>query len=425
MKPNLRHIWGTVTSKGNGCYRFLSTSIALAIVACCFPAGIAFPEQTPKEARVTVVVHDVKLLPENKDPRTAEVNETVTEDTAVRTGDLSRSELAFLDLTITRLGSNTIFSFNKAGRSVQLNSGSILLRVPKNSGGANLKTDACSVAISGTVLILEANPDGTNRLAVLNGEAKMSLNQYPDESEVARGGQMLDVPSGATKMPKPKKIDVKKLVNQHPLLANFPPLPNEDDLYGGGGAEKKTSVGNKTPQDPVVYNPPPPPGSSAPTGSAPTGPIGPAGPVLIPTGPPYTGDHDDHPSHDGDGKTKNPKYPKDPKNADNPPKDGGDGDKPPKGGGGKKKKKMPPSGGSNVNNDGIALPNGGGGGKVYKGRLPAGKAVGGGNANVNADANSNLGKAAVGNKLIGQPVNANANAAKPTPTPRRKHKRQH
>src|SRR5689334_22997045 len=98
----------------------------------------AADEAQKKEARVTVVVHDVKLLEENKEPRPVAVDEKVTEDTSVRTGDASRSELTFLDLTIQRMGSNTIFSFNKAGRSVKLNSGSILLRVPKNSGGATI-----------------------------------------------------------------------------------------------------------------------------------------------------------------------------------------------------------------------------------------------------------------------------------------------
>ena len=63
------------------------------------------------------------------------VNDKVREDTSVRTGGESRSELTFADLTIARLGADTIFSFNKAGRDDQLDGGSVLLRVPKNSGG--------------------------------------------------------------------------------------------------------------------------------------------------------------------------------------------------------------------------------------------------------------------------------------------------
>src|ERR1700716_4324610 len=48
-----------------------------------------------KEARVTAVVKDVKLLPGQAEPKPAAVNDTVKSDTAVRTGVDSRSELTF------------------------------------------------------------------------------------------------------------------------------------------------------------------------------------------------------------------------------------------------------------------------------------------------------------------------------------------
>ncbi len=84
------------------------------------------------------------------------MNDRVAEDTGVRTGGESRSELTFADLTITRLGANTIFSFNKAGRNAQVDSGSILLRVPKESGGGRIRTNAVTVAVTGTTVIVES-----------------------------------------------------------------------------------------------------------------------------------------------------------------------------------------------------------------------------------------------------------------------------
>ena len=84
------------------------------------------------------------------------VNDRVADDTGVRTGGESRSELTFADLTITRLGANTIFSFNKAGRNVQVDNGSILLRVPKDSGGGRIRTSAVTVAVTGTTVIMES-----------------------------------------------------------------------------------------------------------------------------------------------------------------------------------------------------------------------------------------------------------------------------
>ena len=71
-----------------------------------------------KEARVTQVVKDVKVVAAQAAPRPATLSDTIRGDTAVRTGVESRAELTFSDLTIARLGANTIFSFNEGTRTV-------------------------------------------------------------------------------------------------------------------------------------------------------------------------------------------------------------------------------------------------------------------------------------------------------------------
>lgn len=67
-------------------------------------------------ARVTQIVRDVKLMLPAHEPRAAAMNDRVAEGEAIRTGNLSRSELTFADLSIIRLGANTIFSFNRGQR---------------------------------------------------------------------------------------------------------------------------------------------------------------------------------------------------------------------------------------------------------------------------------------------------------------------
>jgi hypothetical protein len=64
-----------------------------------------------QQARVSQVIQDVRLLEAQGAPRPAVVNAKVTQGMGVRTGMESRAELTFTDLTITRLGANTIFSF--------------------------------------------------------------------------------------------------------------------------------------------------------------------------------------------------------------------------------------------------------------------------------------------------------------------------
>lgn len=199
--------------------------LAASVLAVCPLTGAAASKQ---EARVTQIVRDVKLLPSETEARPAAVNDQVREGIAVRTGDKSRSELTFVDLTISRLGANTIYSFNRAGRSVDLESGSILMRVPKNSGGGNVKTDVVSVAITGTTLILETTRAGRSKLIVLEGSSRMSLVKVRGQSRDVAAGQMLDVPAGATTLPMPVNIDLNQVMKTHPLITGFPPLPSRD-----------------------------------------------------------------------------------------------------------------------------------------------------------------------------------------------------
>lgn len=209
---------------------FLASCIPAAVFLVAGDVGAA-SDPSQKEARVTRIIRDVKLLPSKSTARAAVVNDKVSEGTAVRTGDESRSELTFVDLTITRLGANSIFNFNKAGRSVELGNGSMLLRVPKDSGGARISTSAVTVGVTGTTVILESTRVGRNKLIVLEGGARLSLNKHPGESANVRGGQMIDVPGGATKLPPVVNIDVDDVMKKHPLITNFAPLPSRDLIY--------------------------------------------------------------------------------------------------------------------------------------------------------------------------------------------------
>jgi FecR protein len=102
-----------------------------------------------KEAKVTQVIQDVRVIPSNASARPAAVNDDVRHGTAVQTGVQSRSELTFKDQTITRLGEKTIFSVGEGPRTIDLGSGQFLLCVPKKAGGAKVKAGAVTAAITG------------------------------------------------------------------------------------------------------------------------------------------------------------------------------------------------------------------------------------------------------------------------------------
>jgi hypothetical protein len=126
--------------------RFLLTVVA--VVFAGWLPGVVRADQL-KEAQVTQIIQDVRLLPSNASPRPAVIRDNVREGTAVQTGVQSRSELTFKDQTITRLGEKTIFSVGKGARTIDVGSGQFLLYVPKNSSGAKVKMGAVTAAITG------------------------------------------------------------------------------------------------------------------------------------------------------------------------------------------------------------------------------------------------------------------------------------
>jgi len=266
------------------------TVFCFLVMAGMAASNLAQSPTPGPEGRITTIFHDVQLLPAQADPRPAAINDKVDEGTALRTGGDSRSELTFTDLTITRLGENTVFSFNRAGRSVRLDSGSILLYARKNSGAAEISTKAVSVGITGTTVIFESKPDSYDRLIVLEGDARFSLNNYPDQSTEVRAGYLLNVKVGSKKLPKPGRVDLRRILKTHPLLKNFPPLPSLDLILAVAQGRNP-----KLPPPPQ----PPPTGGQGPQGGPPPAyvpnPIGPLpgpptaypGPIPTPTPTPY------------------------------------------------------------------------------------------------------------------------------------------
>jgi hypothetical protein len=85
-----------------------------------------------------------------------------------------------------------------------------------------------TVAVTGTTVIFESTRAGKSKLIVLEGGARASLVKHSGQSQYVRAGQMLDVPAGATTLPLPTNIDLNQVMNSHPLITDFPPLPSRD-----------------------------------------------------------------------------------------------------------------------------------------------------------------------------------------------------
>ncbi len=328
-----------------------------AIRACalislgCFAAGSINAEPL-KKAKVTQVINDVNLLPEQAAPKHATVNDEVHDGTAVRTGTESRSELTFTDQTIARLGANTIFNFNEGTRSMDLGGGAMLLRVPKNAGGAKISTAAVTAAITGTTVMMQYDPKGFAKFIVLEGTACLSLKSSPNNCVSVKAGQLLAVKVNPppTSLPAPIDVDLSRLIDTSALLSNdFGPLPSLDliaksvaqqeqikseasaaegntrssssEILLAALSEMTTAIDQRTavedlssPTPTPANTPTPPPSSPTPPPNTPTPPpTTPTPPPNTPTPPPTT------PTPPPNTPTPPPTTPTPPPNTPTPP----------------------------------------------------------------------------------------------------------
>lgn len=180
-----------------------------------------------RAARVTQIMKDVRLLPGQAAPRAAVLNDDVNAGTAVRTGSDSRTELTFADLTITRLGADTIFSFNEGSREFTLNSGAMLVQVPRNEAEVKITTAAVTAAITGGTALLECNKGLPTKLLVMEGTGRFYPKGHPERAVIVRGGEMvmMTVDGHITSVTEFNAALVYKTAK---LITSFPALANAD-----------------------------------------------------------------------------------------------------------------------------------------------------------------------------------------------------
>ena len=230
--------------------KILTAPAALACLIFALPVG-SFGKTELTEARVTRIIREVLLLPEQAAPHPAALQDAVRGGTAIRTGADSRTELTFRDQTLARLGANTVFSFSGGTRALDLGGGAMLLHVPKGAGGAKISTAAVTAAITGTTVLIEYHPphqpagahprkdfsspnrgDRKNDLSsnsikfiTLEGVARIYIKGRPGEPILVPAGKELVIsPDGSSY--DLVEVNLEVLVKTSSLITDFPPLPS-------------------------------------------------------------------------------------------------------------------------------------------------------------------------------------------------------
>ncbi len=181
---------------------------------------------TLQSAKVTRVYNDVKIYSPGASAKAARIGNTVSGRTSLQTGRNSRSELQFQDNTLTRIGQNSVFSFQQGSRNLKLDQGTLLLQVPKRAGDARIHTATVTAAITGTTIMMEYHKGKWCKIIVLEGTLDAYLNQMKKGVKI-KAGQMLVMPADAVRIPKPIDIDLNRLQKSSALAGTkfFPALP--------------------------------------------------------------------------------------------------------------------------------------------------------------------------------------------------------
>ncbi|MEQ1851615.1 MAG: FecR family protein [Chthoniobacteraceae bacterium] len=195
--------------------KFLLASIAsiTAIAPHAHSKGIPL-----EEATITRTVNDVRVLDPKKGTAPARVSQVIKDDMGVKTGIKSRAELLFQDNTLTRLGAESYFTFRPGTREMSLDSGTMLLQVPKGHGGATIRSASVTASITGTTILLENLPGKSVKVCVLEGSLRLAMNNRRGETISLRAGSMIIHKPGDKSLPEPVKIDIRRLIQSSSLV---------------------------------------------------------------------------------------------------------------------------------------------------------------------------------------------------------------
>jgi ferric-dicitrate binding protein FerR (iron transport regulator) len=185
-----------------------------------------------EQAEVTTAINLVSLLPQDK---RAVAGDVVKGDTGLKTGGDSRAELQFPDLTITRVGSNSLFRFIAGTREMILDSGTLLFSSPAGAGGGKVQAGAITAAVTGTDFMI--SNVGRVKVICLSHKVTVYLTANPKIRAELLPGQMLDITPGTTgpirKMPRVTTLDLGKLLATSKLTeaGGFRPLGDSCSEY--------------------------------------------------------------------------------------------------------------------------------------------------------------------------------------------------
>jgi FecR-like protein len=218
----------------------------VAMTSFLSAAGMALGTDL-SQAVVRQKVNTVTLAPNlTGEAHPAAQGAVIHDENVVRTGTESRAELEFADLTLARLGSNSIFSFDAKARAMNFTQGAVLFSKPTNSGPVQLRSGAISGAITGsTGFISTVSIEGIGKAGRTHSNGKRTTTlvgmlegkihggshwtdsagrEHTTPFRLGPGEMLVARPDAA---PRFAQFDIPRFLKSSPLVKGFTqPLPN-------------------------------------------------------------------------------------------------------------------------------------------------------------------------------------------------------
>jgi hypothetical protein len=194
--------------------------IAFLLAAC---AVTCRPLLADSAATVTEAVNQVSYgSSQSAATDAARIGSKIQAGQFVETGVKSRAELELANLSITRLGANTIFDYSPGTNTIDLQEGTVLFSKPKDSTQMNIKTASVTAAVLGTTGFVQIKGKAFF-FGIIEGSARVSINGVTYH---VGPGEVLQ--AGAGGPPAVAAFNLPRFLATSPLLTSFhSTLPNQ------------------------------------------------------------------------------------------------------------------------------------------------------------------------------------------------------
>jgi hypothetical protein len=217
-------------------------ALLLGVIASAF-ALPSISAANLDRAIFTEVVNRVSIIkPSSKKTSVARSQQVFAAPNVLRTGVDSRAEMVAADQTVTRVGQNTLFSFEPNSRGMQLQRGSVLFQSSNGNGGGIIRAPAASAEVIGTTMIVTTTPNGGLKVLVIEGKGRVKSG---NTVRALRAGEMVYALPGGT-LSGVLEFRLREQSSAARLVSGFArPLPTLAKIQAAIGRQEKDIASGK------------------------------------------------------------------------------------------------------------------------------------------------------------------------------------